>query len=99
MNPGGLNNMPYFGLLLLAFVVAIPARRTKAPYALALVVTGLVVGAPRLLPQFHLEPRTLFTVFLPPLLFESALNLPAGPLRRNGKPIAIYALFGTLFST
>src|SRR5436305_10770207 len=99
MNAAGLNVTPFFWLMLLAFAVAIVARRLRVPYALALVVTGLVVGAPRLLPQVHLEPRTLFTVFLPPLLFESAINLPAGLLRRDWKPIAIYALIGTIAST
>jgi CPA1 family monovalent cation:H+ antiporter len=98
MSSPGLNIAPYFWLLLLTFVVAIPARRTNVPYALALVIAGLVVGAPGLLPQVHLEPRTLFSVFLPPLLFESALNLPAGPLRRDWKPIGLFALFGTLLS-
>jgi CPA1 family monovalent cation:H+ antiporter len=89
----------FFCLLLIAFVVAILARRYGAPYALALVVTGLAIGAPRLLPHVHLDPQTLFSVFLPPLLFEAAINLPVGPLRRNGKPIAIYALLGTIAST
>jgi Na+:H+ antiporter len=89
----------FFWLLLIAFLVAILARRSKAPYALTLVITGLVIGAPRLLPHVHLDPQTLFSVFLPPLLFESAINLPAGPLGRDWKPITIYALAGTVAST
>lgn len=89
----------FFWLLLIAFLVAILARRFRAPYALALVITGLVIGAPRLLPDVHLDPETLFTVFLPPLLFESAINLPAGPLGRDWKPITLYALAGTIAST
>src|SRR5229473_5552114 len=89
----------FFWLLLIAFLVAILARRFSAPYALTLVITGLVIGAPRLLPHVHLDPQTLFTVFLPPLLFESAINLPAGPLGRDWKPITLYALAGTTAST
>src|SRR6266851_5390386 len=89
----------FFWLLLIAFLVAILARRFRAPYALTLVITGLVIGAPRLLPHVHLDPETLFTVFLPPLLFESAINLPAGPLGRDWKPITLYALAGTIAST
>src|SRR5207248_3545265 len=89
----------FFWLLLIAFVVAILARRYGAPYALTLVITGLVIGAPRLLPHVHLDPQTLFSVFLPPLLFEAAIHLPAGPLRRDWKPIALYALAGTIAST
>ena len=79
-------------------MVAVVARRARVPYALALVVTGLVIGVPRLLPQVHLNPHILFTLFLPPLLFESAINLRVAALRRNAVPIAIYALVGTVAS-
>ena len=86
-------------LLLIAFFVALLARRFKVPYALALVVTGLVIGFRHLLPQAHLEPALLFTVFLPPLLFESALHLRLKALREDWKPIAIYTLAGTVAAT
>lgn len=99
MNSSGLNVVPFFWLMLIAFVVALVARRFKAPYALALVVTGLAIGISRLMPQVHLDPVVLFTVFLPPLLFEAAINLRIEPLRRDWKPIAIYTLAGTIGST
>src|SRR5262245_38796792 len=89
----------FFWLLLIAFLVAILARRFNAPYALALVITGLAIGAPRLLPRVHLDPQILFSVFLPPLLFEAAINLPGEPLRRDWKPITLFALVGTIAST
>lgn len=98
MDQGPPGFTAFFWLLLIAFLVAILARRFRAPYALALVVTGLAIGAPRLLPHVHLDPQTLYTVFLPPLLFEAAINLPIGPLRRDWKPIAIYAVAGTVLS-
>lgn len=99
MNHGGFNVAPVFWLILIAFIVALIARRLKVPYALALVITGLAIGIPRLMPQVHLEPTLLFTVFLPPLLFEAAINLRVEALRRDWQPIAIYTLGGTLFST
>ncbi len=99
MNHDGLNVTQFFWLLLISFGVALLARRLRVPYALALVVTGLLIGIPRLMPQAHLEPHLLFTVFLPPLLFESAIHLRLDALRRDWKPIAIYTLFGTIFST
>ncbi len=95
----GLDSTQFFWLLLIASVVAMLGRRIRIPYALALVITGLLVGAPHLLPRAHLDPTTLFTVFLPPLLFESAIHLRLDVLRHNLKPIAIYALGGTLIST
>lgn len=83
-------------LLLIAFVVMLAARRAGILYAPALVITGLLIGIPRLLPQAHLEPRLLFTVFLPPLLFEASLNLRSEALRNDWLPICVYTFAGTL---
>ena len=94
-----LNVTPFFWLILIAFIVALAARRAKFPYALALVLTGLALGATRLLPHVRLDPSLLFTVFLPPLLFESAIHLRAEALKRDWKPIGIYTLAGTISST
>lgn len=96
---GLIDITPFVALLLVASVVAMLGQRLRIPYALALVITGLLIGTPKLLPQAHLEPHTLFTVFLPPLLFESALNLRLDALRRNWQGIALFALGGTLLST
>ena len=95
----GLNSTIFFWLILITFVVAMLARGLKIPYTLTLVVTGLGIGMTRLLPQVHLQPSLLLTVFLPPLLFETAINLPLDALRRDWKPIAVYALAGTILST
>ncbi len=91
--------MQFFALILIAFVVALFARRVKIPYALALVATGLVVGVTGLLPNAHLDPATLLTVFLPPLLFDSSIQLRIDALRKDWLPITVYALVGTLLST
>ncbi len=98
MNAHG-SDTPFFWLLLIAFLVGLGARRLGVPYALALVMTGLLLGVARLFPGLQLEPHLLFTVFLPPLLFESAIHLRLGELRRNWAPISIYTFAGTLFST
>jgi CPA1 family monovalent cation:H+ antiporter len=89
----------FFWLLLVATLVAMMGRRLRLPYAIALVITGLVIGAPHLLPEAHLEPHTLFTVFLPPLLFEAAINLRVEELRRHWASVTVFALLGTLIST
>ncbi len=99
MNQNHLNITQAYWLVLIAFMVALIARRIKAPYALVLVITGLILGISRLLPQVRLEPAILFTVFLPPLLFEAAINLRLEALKQDWKPIAIYTLGGTLLST
>jgi len=99
MNTGVTGFHQFFLLVLIAFVVALIARRLRAPYALALVITGLIVSVPRLLPKVHLDPTIMMTVFLPPLLFESALNLRIDLLKRDWRPIAIYTVLGTIAST
>jgi len=73
-------------------------RFVKIPYALALVITGLAVGAAGLLPQVELDPQILFAIFLPPLLFEAAINMQVSLLMENWKPVTIYALFGTVLA-
>lgn len=90
---------PVFWLMLVASVVAMGARWVRIPYALGLVLVGLVIGLPRLLPQAHLDPHVLFTIFLPPLLFEAAINLRLEALRRDWRPILAFAVGGTLIAT
>lgn len=89
----------FIALLLVSFVVALASRRLNAPYALVLVVTGLALGLCRVLPQAHLDPSVVFTVFLPPLLFESALHLRIKALQADWKAITLYTFLGTFAST
>lgn len=99
MSHAGLQISQFFWLILIAFGVALLTRRLRIPYSLALVVTGLAIGVPRLLPQVHLDPEILLTVYLPPLLFESAIHLRWTDLRRDWKPLSVYVLGGTVAST
>ena len=86
--------------MLVASVVALATRRwRRVPYALGLVIAGLLVGATHLLPMVRLQPQVLFTVLLPPLLFESAIHLRAGALRGEWKPITLLAVGATILST
>ncbi len=91
--------MQLFWLILISFVVAMFARTVKVPYALALVVAGLGIGAMHLMPEVRLDPTILLSVFLPPLLFETAINLRVDSLKRDWKPITVFALAGTILST
>ncbi|HEY9723924.1 MAG TPA: sodium:proton antiporter [Oscillatoriaceae cyanobacterium] len=88
----------FIWLLLVASLVAIVSERLRFPYAIGLVVVGLGLASGPLLPPVRLEPHTLFTLFLPPLLFETAVQLDAHELRRDWIPITLLALFGTLAS-
>lgn len=91
--------MTLMPLVLVAVVVAMVAGRFKLPYAIALVVTGLMLTPLRLNFGATLDPGLLVTVLLPPLLFESALNLRISLLYANWRPIALYAVLGTVLSS
>lgn len=95
----GFDFSVFFWLVVIATMVAMVARYIRIPYALALVITGLIVAPFHVLPNVELEPHILFTVFLPPLLFESAINLRVKLLFESWKPVAAYAIAGTMIST
>jgi CPA1 family monovalent cation:H+ antiporter len=82
-------------MLLGAAVLAIVAWRLAVPYAVALVLGGIVAGQTRLdLPQ--LDPHVLLFVFLPPLLFDAAFRLDFEQLRSLARPVLWLAVPGTI---
>ena len=84
------------GLLGLAMVVAIVARRLKLPYTVGLLLTGVALALSRLDVGVGLTHDVIFDLILPPLLFEAALNIPWRELKRDAAPILALALVGTL---
>ncbi len=79
------------GLLLVATVLAVVAQRLAVPYAILLVLGGLVLGFVPGLPRVEIEPEVVFLVFLPPLLTSAAWYLPWCDLRANLRPILLLA--------
>jgi monovalent cation/hydrogen antiporter len=76
----------------LAITVAIAllfevARRLGVPYPSLFVVGGLALGFVPGLPRIALEPELVLLVFLPPLLFEAAVETPARDLKTDVWPI------------
>lgn len=70
-------------LLLVAALVAIGSQRLRLPYSVGLVAAG---GAMAWLAPGSTPPLTrdlIFFVFLPPLVFEAAIQIPWPPLRRE----------------
>ena len=86
-----------FALMLLgAAILGIVAWRVNLPYAVVLVLGGLVVEQFHLVNLPQLEPRVLLFVFLPPLLFDAAFRLDDVQLRRLAQPLLWLAVPGTL---
>ncbi|MDO9015282.1 MAG: sodium:proton antiporter [Deltaproteobacteria bacterium] len=80
----------FVALFLVATAVALVARALRMPYTVALVVTGLTLGATRVLSPPHLTQELLYAVFLPGLVFEAAFHLDFKKFWAN--KLAIHAL-------
>src|ERR1700730_1050435 len=83
-------------MLLGAAVLGMLAWRIRLPYAVALVLGGVLVEETHLVPLPQLEPRVLLFVFLPPLLFDAAFRLDATALRSVARPVLLLAVPGTV---
>lgn len=84
------------GLLAVAMMVAMFARRLRLPYTIGLVLVGCLLAwsGTRRLPA--LTSELLYYLILPPLLFEAALALRWRDLKRDLPPILTLAVFGTV---
>jgi Na+:H+ antiporter len=87
------------GLMVVAIVVAIAAKRARIPYNVALVVGGLLISVGNLLPGVPpLKPEVVFLVCLPALLFEGGITADLGNVRANVVPIATLATLGMVLA-
>ena len=71
------------GMLLVASVVAMVTHRIGMPYSVGLVLAGIGLA---ILPIGFVAPLTpdlIFFIFLPPLVFEAAIQIPWQPFRRE----------------
>jgi CPA1 family monovalent cation:H+ antiporter len=83
-------------LLCIATAVAIASGRLRIPYTIALVVTGLALGAVNIVALPHLSKELLFALFLPGLLFEASYHLHYRELRASALTIGILAIPGVI---
>ena len=85
-------------LLLIAAVVAMLARRLRVPYSIGLVFAGIVLALLPFSPNIALTKQLVFTAFLPPLIFEAAIQLRWRDLRKDLLIILTFATVGVLLS-
>ena len=85
-------------LLLVALAVALITRRSGHPYTIALVIWGLVLGVFGALEPLGLSKELVLSVFLPPLLFEGAVQIRVDLLRRRAGLVLLLAFAGTALS-
>lgn len=92
-------------LLSIATIVSFLLKKTKIPYTVFLLVTGLGVGYASIhfeslefLRHFQLSPDLVFYIFLPTLIFESAYHMHFKPFMRNLTSIITLSTVGVLMS-
>jgi CPA1 family monovalent cation:H+ antiporter len=84
------------GLLGLAILVALAARRLRLPYTVGLVLAGASLALFRVDAGLALTHDLIFDVVLPPLLFEAALNIRWRRLARDLVPVLTLSTIGVL---
>lgn len=84
------------GLLGLAILVALAARRFRLPYTVGLALAGAALAAFRVDTGLALTHDLIFDIVLPPLLFEAALNLNWNELKRVLAPVIVLSTVGVV---
>ena len=94
------------GLLTVSMLAAAICSYIPIPYTVFLVILGMFLGSlarqnPELnfLLDFQLSPDLVLYLFLPVLVFESAINLDARSLMKDIIPILILAIPALIIST
>lgn len=80
-------------ILLTASLVAMVSRRFKLPYSVGLVIAGIVLALLPNATELLLTRDLIFNIFLPPLVFEAALQLEWKAFRRD-LPLTVGLAFG-----
>ncbi|CDX11954.1 sodium:proton exchanger [Mesorhizobium sp. LCM 4577] len=88
-------SIPTLGLILLtASLVAMISRRLRLPYSVGLVAAGIALGFVPGVTELPLSRDLIFTVFLPPLIFQAALEIEWRHFRVNLPVTALLAFPG-----
>ncbi len=92
-----INSIPI--LMLAVAVFALLASKIGVPYPTMMVVGGLVICFLPGLERFQVEPRLIFTLFLPPLLYGAAWQTSWKEFWSNRRTIFFLAVGLVLFTT
>jgi CPA1 family monovalent cation:H+ antiporter len=85
-------------LLVIAVVVAMLTQRLNLPYSVGLVAAGIALAFLRFSNSIALTKDLLFTVLLPPLIFQAAFYLDWRRLRRDLGVIVVLAIVGVILA-
>lgn len=85
-------------LLLIAVVVAMLAQRLRVPYTVGLVLAGIALAFLPFATNLQLTKELVFSVFLPPLIFEAAFYIEWPKLWKDFPLVLTLAIVGVLLS-
>lgn len=85
-------------LLLVASVVAMITRRIGMPYSVGLVLAGIGLAILPIGFEAPLTPELIFSIFLPPLIFEAAIQIPWKPFRKELPLLLILVTAGVVLA-
>ena len=88
-----------FGLLVAIVALATVSTRFRIPYAVLLVVGGLLMGFIPGLPTIQLDPELILFLFLPPLIYSSAWLTSWHEFKANMRPILVLSIGLVLATT
>src|SRR6202521_5474789 len=86
-------------LLFVSALVAMLTRRLRMPYTVGLVLAGMGLYFFHFYIKWHLSKDLIFSVFLPPLVFEAALFISWREFKRDLPVVALLATVGVLLAT
>ncbi|HLX26635.1 MAG TPA: cation:proton antiporter, partial [Candidatus Cybelea sp.] len=73
-------------------VLAVLAKRLRIPYPIAFVIGGVLLAFTRNIPRPNPDPELIILLVVPPLLFGTAWSTDWYDLKRNARPITLYAI-------
>ena len=85
-------------LLFVSALVAMLTRRLRMPYTVGLVLAGMGLNFLHIYTKWHLSKDLIFSVFLPPLVFEAALFINWREFKKDLPVVALLATVGVLLA-
>lgn len=85
-------------LLFVSALVAMLTRRLRLPYTVGLVLAGMGLFIAHVRLDLHLSKDLIFSIFLPPLVFEAALYIRWPDLKKNLPVVTLLATLGVLLA-
>ena len=85
-------------LLFVSALVAMLTRRLRLPYTVGLVLAGMGLFLAHVRLDLHLSKDLIFSIFLPPLVFEAALYIRWPDLKKDLPVVAVLATLGVLLA-